>query len=70
MENLLERAAEKQRFLLMSVVNWGEVYYSVWRTHGEDAANEKLKQIALAALKGEPSALKALLEDRKRERTL
>ena len=45
-ENLLERAAEKQRFLLMSVVNWGEVYYSVWRTHGEDAANEKLKQIA------------------------
>ncbi len=45
-ENLLEGAAEKQRFLLMSVVNWGEVYYSVWRTHGEDAANEKLKQIA------------------------
>ena len=45
-ENLLERAAEKQRFLLMSVVNWGEVYYSVWRTHGEDSANEKLKQIA------------------------
>lgn len=45
-ENLLERAAEKQRFLLMSVVNWGEVYYSVWRTRGEDAANEKLKQIA------------------------
>lgn len=45
-ENLLERAAEKQHFLLLSVVNWGEVYYSVWRTHGEDAANEKLKQIA------------------------
>ena len=45
-ENLLEGAAEKQRFLLMSVVNWGEVYYSVWRTHGEDAANEKLKQVA------------------------
>ena len=45
-EELLTRAAEKQRFLLMSVINWGEVYYSVWRVHGEEAANAKLKQIA------------------------
>jgi hypothetical protein len=30
----------------MSVVNWGEVYYSVWRTRREKAANEKLREIS------------------------
>jgi predicted nucleic acid-binding protein len=28
------------------VVNWGEVYYSIWRAHGEKAANAKLREIA------------------------
>jgi len=45
-EKLLAKAAERQQFLLMSVINWGEVYYSVWRTRGEDAANEKLRELA------------------------
>lgn len=45
-EELLCKAAETQRFLLMSVINWGEVYYSIWRTRGEEAASEKLKQVA------------------------
>lgn len=45
-EDLLTKAAEKQRFLLMSVINWGEVYYSVWKAHGEEAADKKLRQIA------------------------
>lgn len=44
-EELLRKAAETQRFLFMSVVNWGEVYYSLWRTHGEAAANERLNRI-------------------------
>jgi len=30
----------------MSVVNWGEVYYSIWRAHGEKAATVKIQQIA------------------------
>jgi predicted nucleic acid-binding protein len=30
----------------MSVVNWGEVYYSIWRAHGEKAAAAKLHEIA------------------------
>ena len=30
----------------MSVVNWGEVYYSVWRARGEKAAEAKLHEIA------------------------
>jgi predicted nucleic acid-binding protein len=45
-EDLLAKAAEAKRPLLMSVVNWGEVYYSIWRVRGENAANEKLAQIA------------------------
>ncbi len=45
-EELLAKAAEAKWPLLMSVVNWGEVYYSVWRARGEAAANEKLREIA------------------------
>jgi len=45
-EELLTRAADARHPLLMSVVNWGEVYYSVWRARGEKTANEKAKEIA------------------------
>lgn len=45
-EELLGKAAETKRPLAMSVVNWGEVYYSVWRARGEKAAEAKLQEIA------------------------
>jgi predicted nucleic acid-binding protein len=45
-EELLAKAAEAKHSLAMSVVNWGEVYYSVWRARGENAANAKLQEIA------------------------
>ncbi len=45
-EELLAKAAEAKRPLVMSVVNWGEVYYSVWRARGEKAADAKLREIA------------------------
>jgi predicted nucleic acid-binding protein len=45
-EELLATSAETKRPLLMSVVNWGEAYYSVSCARGEKAAGEKLKQIA------------------------
>ena len=45
-EELLRKAAETKRFVLMSVINWGEVYYSVWLARGEEAANEKLRHMA------------------------
>jgi predicted nucleic acid-binding protein len=45
-EELLAKAAEAKRPLLMSVVNWGEIYYSVWQARGEETAKEKLQQIA------------------------
>jgi uncharacterized protein with PIN domain len=45
-EELLAKAADAKRPLLMSVVNWGEVYYCVWRARGEETAKKKLQQIA------------------------
>jgi|SRR5579875_1294523 predicted nucleic acid-binding protein len=45
-ENALARAAERRQSLIMSVVNWGEVYYSIWRARGEKFAHDKIKAIA------------------------
>jgi predicted nucleic acid-binding protein len=45
-EELLAGAVERKHALAMSVVNWGEVYYSIWGAHGEKSAREKVKQIA------------------------
>ena len=45
-EDLLARAAERKCALLMSVVNWGEVYYSVWRAKGPGVARKVLAEIA------------------------
>lgn len=44
-EALLAEAAEKKGRLLISVINWGEVFYSVWRSHGERAAEAKAREI-------------------------
>ena len=32
--------------LFMSVVNWGEVYYSAWRARGQDAARQMAAEIS------------------------
>ena len=45
-QDLLGRAVEGKAGLLMSVVNWGEVYYSIWRTKGQEAAERTLAEIA------------------------
>ncbi len=45
-QDLLGRAVEGKVELLMSVVNWGEVYYSIWRTKGKEAAGRTLAEIA------------------------
>lgn len=42
----LHRAMAGETQLLMSVVNWGEVYYSSWRTNGKDAAAKVISEIA------------------------
>ena len=40
MERLLEQALRNETPLLMSAVNWGEVFYITWRRHGEAKAHE------------------------------
>ena len=35
---LMKEAASRERSLLMSVVNWGEVFYSTWQISGEEVA--------------------------------
>lgn len=45
-EELIARAVEGKCELLMSVVNWGEVYYSVWRAKGREPARKILGEIA------------------------
>lgn len=45
-EKLLEQATAERHKLLMSVVNWGEVYYNTMREVSQEAAEEKIRQIA------------------------
>ena len=45
-EELIARTVEGKSELLMSVVNWGEVYYSVWRARGRDVAQRVLAEMA------------------------
>ncbi len=45
-EEIIARAAEGKVELLMSVVNWGEVYYSVWRAKGPGIARKIVAEIA------------------------
>jgi len=43
--NLMELALAGRRELSMSVINWGEVYYSVWRDQGPGFAHHFLKEV-------------------------
>jgi predicted nucleic acid-binding protein len=45
-EDLIASAAQGQSELLMSVVNWGEVYYSVHRAQGSATAQKVIAEIA------------------------
>jgi ribonuclease VapC len=45
-EKLLEQANAERHKLLISVVNWGEIYYNTMREVSEAAAEQKLKEIA------------------------
>jgi predicted nucleic acid-binding protein len=52
-ERLLEQALQKEMPLLMSAVNWGEVFYITWRRHGEAKAHEaeaKLREMPIAVI--------------------
>jgi predicted nucleic acid-binding protein len=44
-EGWLELADAKEIKLSMSVVNWGEVYYSIWHEYGRSSADEVAQQM-------------------------
>ncbi|MGH9786488.1 MAG: type II toxin-antitoxin system VapC family toxin, partial [Terriglobia bacterium] len=43
---LVKQAAAGEIRILISIINWGEVYYVVWRNQGLAAAERVLQQIA------------------------
>lgn len=43
--HLLEEALQRDTPLLMSAVNWGEVFYIAWRRHGQGGATETEAQL-------------------------
>jgi ribonuclease VapC len=50
-EKLLQQAADEKHKLLMSVVSWGEVYYTMMRAVGREAAEQKAQEIAALPIK-------------------
>jgi ribonuclease VapC len=49
-EILLLKAAEDKHKLLLCVVNWGEIYYSIARAEGEAVAEQKAGDLATLAI--------------------
>jgi len=49
-EKLLVKAAEDKHKLLLCVVNWGEIYYSIARAEGETVAEQKAADLATLAI--------------------
>ena len=45
-ENLLQQAADEKHKLVMSAVNWGEIYYSTMREVSQAAAEQTAQEIA------------------------
>ena len=45
-EKLLAQAAAEKHKLLLSVVNWGEIYYNTMREVSQDAAEQKARELA------------------------
>jgi predicted nucleic acid-binding protein len=45
MKQLFADAVREQKPLLMSVVNWGEVFYHLWQRYGEESARHTLSGI-------------------------
>ncbi len=52
-ERLVEDALRQDLPLLMSAVNWGEVFYTTWKLHGESVAREveaRLQEMPVAVI--------------------
>jgi predicted nucleic acid-binding protein len=52
-QHLLEEALRRDFLLMLSAVNWAEVFYIAWRRHGEAKAREseaRLKELPIAVI--------------------
>jgi predicted nucleic acid-binding protein len=62
-ESLLQKAADGQAFLALSIINLGEIYYIVGRSHGSQAADsflERIKRLPIQIMQAdEPRVLAA-----------
>jgi len=56
-EKLLAQASAERHKLLMSVVNWGEIYYSVMRGASREMAEQKAREIAAMPVELVPADL-------------
>lgn len=45
-EQLLQAASHNQHSVLISVINWGEVFYLLWQRRGEEKARRTLAGLA------------------------
>lgn len=44
-QRLLDQALREDSALLMSVINWGEVFYIAWKRHGEAKARDTAARV-------------------------
>ena len=62
-KNLLQAAFRGEASMLVSVLNWGEVFYHYWQQHGEEKARQRLATLSRLNLRLVPvdmsQALKA-----------
>jgi predicted nucleic acid-binding protein len=47
---LLDDALQQRTEVLVSVLNWGEVYYCLWQRRGEEKARQTLARLSLLPL--------------------
>jgi uncharacterized protein len=62
MEQLIEEAAHRGTPLLMSVLNWGEVFYHVWQQRGEEKARQTMGNLSRLPLDLVPVDLPQVLK--------
>jgi predicted nucleic acid-binding protein len=61
-EDLLAQVVAGKAELSLTVVNWGEVYYSTWQTHGQEAARRtvaEISQLPVEVVNADPELTKA-----------
>lgn len=59
---ILRGALRQQTLVMVSVVNWGEVFYHSWQQHGEESARKTLADLSRLPLELVPVDLPQVLQ--------